>query len=311
MSYIHNTILRGLNSIYLQAPLVNSPHDIRDLLFFCGAWVKMAKHHHEIEESGFFPAIEKFTQKPGLMEGKIQQIHEFLPGMHRFLEYVQSTSPEEHRWESFEDIVDSFAPVLVKHLKDTIDTLLALVEYDSDGLMKMYRGFEKIAANSSHPNLYVSFPKVYGSIRAQLSTDEIMPCVLGCADKTYEGGNTFPPAPFFVPYVIKYWFAAKNKGKGDQWEMKAISKIPRHHLEEKSVFGAMVEAFQIIAPIVVIGPTMIKNPMPIVGAIVKAATGQNLGFMTEHVQLRRKSQDLLQDRHNAHDISELLEKVKS
>ena len=56
---------------------------------------------------------------------------------------------------------------------------------------------------------------------------------------------------------------------------------------------------------------MIKNPMPIVGAIVKAATGQNLGFMTEHVQLRRKSQDLLQDRHNAHDISELLEKVKS
>ena len=170
MSYIHNTILRGLNSIYLQAPLVNSPHDIRDLLFFCGAWVKMAKHHHEIEESGFFPAIEKFTQKPGLMEGKIQQIHEFLPGMHRFLEYVQSTSPEEHRWESFEDIVDSFAPVLVKHLKDTIDTLLALVEYDSDGLMKMYRGFEKIAANSSHPNLYVSFPKVYGSIRAQLST---------------------------------------------------------------------------------------------------------------------------------------------
>jgi hypothetical protein len=37
--------------------------------------------------------------------------------------------------------------------------------------------------------------------------------VLGCADKTYEGGiHQFPPFPFFFPYLIDYWFARKYQG---------------------------------------------------------------------------------------------------
>lgn len=35
----------------------------------------------------------------------------------------------------------------------------------------------------------------------------VFPCVLGCADKTYEGGNEFPPLPWVMPYVVKFWFA--------------------------------------------------------------------------------------------------------
>lgn len=29
-------------------------------------------------------------------------------------------------------------------------------------------------------------------------------------EKTFEGGENFPPLPFFIPYLIKYWFAAGN-----------------------------------------------------------------------------------------------------
>lgn len=41
-----------------------------------------------------------------------------------------------------------------------------------------------------------------------------MPFALGCADKTYEGGKhkDFPPWPFFVPYLINYWYARKFAG---------------------------------------------------------------------------------------------------
>jgi len=36
-----------------------------------------------------------------------------------------------------------------------------------------------------------------------------MPFALGCTDKTYEGGvhKDFPPWPFFVPYMVNYWFS--------------------------------------------------------------------------------------------------------
>lgn len=38
----------------------------------------------------------------------------------------------------------------------------------------------------------------------------VFPCVLGTADKTYEGGNEFPPLLWILPYLVKYWFAAGN-----------------------------------------------------------------------------------------------------
>lgn len=41
-----------------------------------------------------------------------------------------------------------------------------------------------------------------------------MPLALGCVDKTYEGGihKDFPPFPFFVPYIVHYWYSRKFAG---------------------------------------------------------------------------------------------------
>jgi hypothetical protein len=43
--------------------------------------------------------------------------------------------------------------------------------------------------------------------------DTILPMVLGCADRSYEGGiHNFPPFPFFFPYLVDYWFARTHRG---------------------------------------------------------------------------------------------------
>jgi len=196
MCHVHNTLIRGLNSIYLQAPHVSSPTDIKDFLFYCGAWVKMVEHHHDTEESTLFPAIEEFTKQPGLMEGNREQHLAFHSGMEAFFKYAQTTRPEAYSWTTMKGLIGGFAPALMKHLVDEIDSLLNLQGYDSKEVMKLWRATEEIAKGAKHPNIF----------------DEIIPCVLGCADKTYEGGNPFPPLPFFIPYLVQYWFAAKNKG---------------------------------------------------------------------------------------------------
>ena len=41
-----------------------------------------------------------------------------------------------------------------------------------------------------------------------------MPCVMGCVDRTYEGGmhKDFPPWPFFIPYLVHYWLGRTHQG---------------------------------------------------------------------------------------------------
>lgn len=59
VALLHNVILRGFNSIYLQAPAVK-PSDVPDFLGYSLAWCRFVKAHHddevrskgEVEEGG-------------------------------------------------------------------------------------------------------------------------------------------------------------------------------------------------------------------------------------------------------------------
>ena len=35
--------------------------------------------------------------------------------------------------------------------------------------------------------------------------------VLGARDDSFEGGNTWPDVPFFVPHLVEFWFARKHR----------------------------------------------------------------------------------------------------
>lgn len=68
MAFAHNSMLRGLNSIYLQAPYVHEPRDVADLLFFVKALAGWVSHHHVLEEEKMFPGFEKVIGIPGFLE---------------------------------------------------------------------------------------------------------------------------------------------------------------------------------------------------------------------------------------------------
>jgi hypothetical protein len=41
----------------------------------------------------------------------------------------------------------------------------------------------------------------------------VLPCALGGNDRTFEGGkHNFPEFPFFVPYLVNYYYARKYRG---------------------------------------------------------------------------------------------------
>src|SRR4051812_39434105 len=89
MSLAHNSILRGLNSIYLQAPHIPSSL-VPSFLTYCQCWAESMSHHHHAEESFFFPEIERVTGEKGLMTRNVEQHEKFTPGFEKFDEYVKS-----------------------------------------------------------------------------------------------------------------------------------------------------------------------------------------------------------------------------
>lgn len=157
MTLAHNVLLRGLNAIYLQGPWPQKPQDISDFLVFCSAWVKMVHHHHNAEETVLFPELEKFTGREQIMGENREQHAGFFQGLEEFGAYARETSAQEYSWDRVKALLDGFAPDLVQHLRDEIDTLLSLKTYDSAGLKEVWRKTEEAAKGDGRvPGMLVS-----------------------------------------------------------------------------------------------------------------------------------------------------------
>lgn len=65
MALLHNAILRGFNSIYLQAPYVK----VEDYAAFVGyslTWFRFVKSHHDDEEAELFPKVDDILKEEGI-----------------------------------------------------------------------------------------------------------------------------------------------------------------------------------------------------------------------------------------------------
>ncbi|KAG8527706.1 uncharacterized protein KY384_007860 [Bacidia gigantensis] len=145
MALAHNGILRGLNSIYLQASHI-PPKDldaIQDFFTYCQCWGESMHHHHDSEENIFFPNIEQITKVNGIMERNIEQHRAFTPGFDRFQEHVRTCPPKDYNGQKIKELIEDFAEPLGQHLHDEIETLRGLDKYDSKSIRQAYQRLEK------------------------------------------------------------------------------------------------------------------------------------------------------------------------
>jgi hypothetical protein len=160
MSLAHNGIIRGLNSIYLQATRLprNDAKVARDFLTYCQCWSESMHHHHDAEEKEFFPSIEAISGIEGLMTQNVEQHRAFTPGFEQFEAYCRTCPPAEYDGQQLKSLVEGFAKPLTKHLYDEIDTLRALDKYDSVRIRQAYQRFEKslMATDNASQVLYTS-----------------------------------------------------------------------------------------------------------------------------------------------------------
>lgn len=102
--------------------------------------------HHAGEETIFFPEVEQLTGQKGIMDQNVEQHHAFLPGMDAWTQYASDCMTDgSQRFDAvhFKKLIDGFAPQLVSHLTEEIQTLLALDKYDIAEVKKAWHNFDK------------------------------------------------------------------------------------------------------------------------------------------------------------------------
>lgn len=67
MALLHNSIFRGYNSIYLQAPHVQDA-DKADFIGYALTWFKFVKSHHDDEEESLFTKVEELLDDKTVFE---------------------------------------------------------------------------------------------------------------------------------------------------------------------------------------------------------------------------------------------------
>jgi len=210
MSLAHNLLLRQLNAIYLQCTSVTLAQDKSDFLVFSQTWWQGIHHHHSAEERYFFPWIEEYTGEKGIMEKNVEQHEAFGKGLEEFKAYVFATDASIYDGKKLRAIIDGFGNILAQHLREEISTLLELEKYGGKNLAKAWANLEeKVKLEIENPY-------------------RMIPMGLGAVDKTFEGGKhkKWPPFPWFVPYLCKFWFYGRHKGS---WRFSpcTVFGIPR------------------------------------------------------------------------------------
>ena len=129
MCAIHLTIVRQLNSIYLQAPNIPASENAA-FIKYAKSWIDWVSLHHHGEETMFFPDIEKAAKLPGLMKTNVEQHHAFEEGFYKMRDHLDEISkdPTKFNGAELQRMIDKFAPALVTHLHDEISTLASIPE---------------------------------------------------------------------------------------------------------------------------------------------------------------------------------------
>jgi hemerythrin-like domain-containing protein len=143
MALAHNILIRGLNSIYRQAPYVK-PEEQKDFVGYAQNFVNVLSVHHASEEESFFPDVEKMSGEAGVMEKNVEQHHEFHDGLHELQDYLGKVADGVKTYDGqyLVKVIDGFGPSLSQHLAEEIQCLLELKRYGPDKMKGLAKALE-------------------------------------------------------------------------------------------------------------------------------------------------------------------------
>ncbi|KAH6619339.1 hypothetical protein B0J18DRAFT_241861 [Chaetomium sp. MPI-SDFR-AT-0129] len=187
MALLHNSIFRGYNSIYRQAPIV-ADRDKTDFLGYCLTWLKFVKSHHEDEEATLFTKVEDLLNDKSIFEETQKEHASFLAGLAEFEGYLTGLkTPSELSGEELVRILNSFQQPFEQHFHNEITTISKFSDHPNAPKQGTP---ENDAASATF--------KAWGkSTVTKAGVADVVPFFLLNLDRTFEDGlwANWPPMP--------------------------------------------------------------------------------------------------------------------
>lgn len=174
MIIIHNVLLRGINSIYLQCVNVQKapkpakgPSVTENFTHYALQWGETIEEHHHIEETILFPGMAEAVGEPELMAAEVGQHKAFHDGLDGYIAYLKAVIAKEQEYDGLKlrGIIDAFMPILRQHLMDEIVTLKGLERFEGEKREKLIKTAKKLAAQIKEDAQKKSETKVCGPLR--------------------------------------------------------------------------------------------------------------------------------------------------
>ncbi|KAI0198176.1 hypothetical protein F4808DRAFT_436762 [Astrocystis sublimbata] len=194
MALLHNSIFRGYNSIWQQAPHVKDVDKI-DFIGYALTWYKFVKSHHDDEEESLFGRVEEVLDDKTIWEGTHEEHQAFLPGLAQFHTYLTTLrSPKDFSGTELRRIMSTFQESFSAHFHSEIATISALASHPN----APPPGSEKEAEAS------LVFKTWGKSTVTKAGTLDVVPFFLLNLDGTVEEGlwENWPPIPWPVKWGL-------------------------------------------------------------------------------------------------------------
>ncbi|KAF1945968.1 hypothetical protein EJ02DRAFT_441495 [Clathrospora elynae] len=187
MAHIHNAILRGYNSIHLQAPHIKDA-DKPAFVGYAMTWYRFVKSHHDDEEAELFPKVEDVLGNKDIWKETHGEHESFLSGLAEFGAYLSNlTSPQAFDGTKLQHIMSSFQEPLCHHFHHEITTIASFANLSTAP-----------TPNSLEAQQAAAVFKAWGKKTVmKAGTLDVVPFFLMNLDATYEEGMwaNWPPMP--------------------------------------------------------------------------------------------------------------------
>ncbi|KAL2137277.1 hypothetical protein VTI74DRAFT_5008 [Chaetomium olivicolor] len=222
MALLHNSILRGWNSIYHQAPIVRD-QDKADFVGYCLAWFKFVKSHHDDEEASLFPKIEDLLNDKTAFEATHKEHESFLAGLADFEKYLTNLkSPADFSGEELLRIMQSFQQPFEEHFHNEIATISKFSDHPN----------APKEATPEYDAAAATFKAWGKSTVTKAGVTDVVPFFLLNLDRTVEDGMwaNWPPMPAPIKWGLinvagawhsRWWKFASCDADGQPQELWA------------------------------------------------------------------------------------------
>lgn len=190
-------MIRGFNSIYLQAPYIDEKLSY-DFIGYSLSWAKFVASHHHDEEDNLFGKVSELLDDKDIWTETKKEHDAFIDGILQFQTYLgslsSSSSTEQFSTEKLIYIMDSFRASLAEHLHSEVGTIAALADHPKAPA----EGSEKAAAAA------LVFKTWGKKTVTKAGMADVVPFFLLNLDATFEGGRwaTWPPMPGPIRWIL-------------------------------------------------------------------------------------------------------------